>query len=102
MRQQAGSQRCKNESIYHGGVMQYRLDLSWPRGLTSRSHARVSISNVCYLPGISFCTGLTYRPRKVAHNYLSLLCDQRRRVSRNDCSCHVQEVHLREITFTFY
>lgn len=82
--------------------MQYRLDLSWPRGLTSRSYARVSISNVCYLPGISFCTELTYRPRKVAHNYLSLLCDQHRRVSRNDCSCHVQEVHLREITFTFY
>lgn len=72
-----------NESIYHGGVMQYRLvPFLGPGAWHRASYARVSISNVCYLPGISFCTGLTYRPRKVAHNYLSLLCDQRGRVSR--------------------
>lgn len=45
--------------------MQYQA--AWPWGLTLLLvGAGVSISNACYLPVISFCTGLTYRPRKVA------------------------------------
>lgn len=90
-----------NESIYHGAVMQYRLCLSWPRGLTWCPYARVSISNACYLPGISFCAGLTYRPRKLAHNYLSLLCEQQWRVSQRLLVSRPRG-YLREITFTFY
>lgn len=35
--------------------------------------------------GISFCAELTYRPRKLAHNYLSLLYASSDGESRNDC-----------------